>query len=61
MGRNKVTVSKNLNLAPALGNGDGGGEMPSFLFRRRMRVFLWVSRGATRNMNAKTVKNIVVH
>jgi hypothetical protein len=35
--------------------------MPSFLFRRLIIVFLWVSRGRTRKINEKMVKNIIVH
>lgn len=61
MGRSSVTVSRNLILAAELGNGDGGGGIPSFLFRRVMRVFLWVSRESRITMKAKIAKNIKVH
>jgi hypothetical protein len=60
-GRSSVTVSKNLILAPAFGNGDGGGGIPSFLFRRWMMVFLYVSWVNKRKSCAKIEKKIMDH
>ena len=54
-------VTMAFHLAAALGKGDGGKGRPSFLLRRAMMIFLYVSEVLRYVSWAKMEKNIRDH